>query len=69
MDSGRIVGLVLVVIGAALLFYGIQAGDSLSSGFSKLFQGAPSNKSIWLLIAGALCAVVGIVKLVRRRTT
>lgn len=69
MDNGRIVGLVLLVIGAALVFYGIQAGESLSSDFSKLFQGAPSNKSIWLTIAGALCAVIGLVKLVRRRTT
>lgn len=63
MGTGRIVGLALLIIGAGLIFYGIEAGDSLSSRFSRFFQGAPSDKSIWMLIAGVVCAVIGIARL------
>jgi uncharacterized protein DUF3185 len=58
---------VLIVIGLGLLFFGIQASDSFSSELSRFFQGAPSNKAIWLVIAGALATVAGLVKLTRRR--
>ena len=67
MNNGRIIGLVLLLVGAALLFYGFSASESVSSEFSELFQGAPSNKAIWLLIAGAVVAVIGIVQLARGR--
>lgn len=66
MDS-RILGLVLLVIGAGLLFWGFQARESISSGFSEAFQGAPSNKAIWLFVAGGLVAAFGLLKLLRRR--
>ncbi|MBL8840409.1 MAG: DUF3185 family protein [Planctomycetes bacterium] len=67
MGTGRIVGLALLIVGAGLIFYGIEAGDSLSSRFSRFFQGAPSDKSIWMLIVGVLCAVIGIAKLASSR--
>jgi uncharacterized membrane protein YidH (DUF202 family) len=66
MNSNAI-GIVLIVIGLGLLFFGIQASDSFSSELSRFFQGAPSNKAIWLVIAGALATVAGLVKLTRRR--
>lgn len=66
MNSNAI-GIVLIVIGLGLLFFGIQASESFSSELSKFFQGAPSNKAIWLVIAGALATVAGLVKLTRRR--
>ncbi len=63
MSNGRIVGLVLLLVGAALIFYGIEAGDSLSSRFSRFFQGAPSDKSIWMLLVGVIAAAIGLTKL------
>ena len=63
------VGAVLLIVGAALLFFGFKATDSFSSEFTEFFTGAPSNKAIWMIIGGALCAVIGLVSVLRRRPT
>jgi hypothetical protein len=54
-------GIIIVIIGVVLLVIGIGASDSVSSGFSKLFTGAPSDKSIWLIVTGLLAIGVGAV--------
>ncbi len=59
--------LALVIVGLILLAYGFNAADSLSSGFSKLFTGSPSEKAIWLQISGALCLIVGAIGLFRSK--
>ena len=58
---------VLLVIGVALFLYGLQAADSVSSAFSELFSGAPSNKAIWLIAAGAIVGIMGLTGLFRGR--
>ena len=63
----RIIGVGLIIVGVALLFAGLNASESISSEFSKLFQGAPSDKAIWLMAGGALVAVIGLVKSLRGR--
>jgi len=65
--TDRIIGIGLIIVGIALLFAGLNASESISSEFSKLFQGAPSDKAIWLMAAGALVAVVGLVMSLRGR--
>lgn len=65
--TDRILGVGLIVIGVALLLAGLNATESISSEFSKLFQGAPSDKAIWLMVGGALVAVIGVVKSLRGR--
>jgi hypothetical protein len=62
----RILSCVLLCIGTVLVIYGLNALDSISSSFSRFFTGAPTDKTIWLLIAGVLLAVVGAGGLVRR---
>jgi len=59
----RPVGIVLLVVGLILLVYGLNASDSLASSFSKMFSGAPTNKSIWLLITGGVLSVLGVFSL------
>jgi hypothetical protein len=54
-------GIIIVIVGVVLLVLGIGASDSVSSSFSKLFTGAPSDKSIWLIITGLLAIGVGAV--------
>ena len=66
MNRG-LVGIILVVIGVGLLVFGINASQSFTSEVSKLFNGAPSDKSIWLVAAGAVVTVIGLVQLTRRR--
>jgi drug/metabolite transporter (DMT)-like permease len=54
-----ILGIVLVVIGIVLVVLGISASESIVSSFSKFFTGEPSDRSIWLLLGGVVCLVVG----------
>ena len=61
----RIVSLVLLVGGIILLVYGIQASESIGSEFSRLFTGSPTDKAMWMLIGGAVAAVVGLAGLLR----
>ncbi|MDO8729873.1 MAG: DUF3185 family protein [Candidatus Omnitrophota bacterium] len=65
----RSVSVVLLVVGAALFFYGLQAADSMSSALSELFSGAPSNKAIWLTVVGAIVAGLGLTGLLRGRSS
>lgn len=55
----KIVSIILLVIGVVLIIYGINASESVSSGFSRLFTGAPTDRTLWLLIGGAVMAAVG----------
>jgi drug/metabolite transporter (DMT)-like permease len=62
----RILGVILLVVGIALIVMGIQASDSVASSFSRLFNGSPTDKAIWLLIGGAVATGLGIVVMTRR---
>ena len=63
MNKGTAIA--LLVVGVILLIFGIDAYHSASSGVSQAVTGAPSAKAIWLLIGGALAAIVGGVGLAR----
>jgi len=67
MQPDRMLGISLSIIGVALFFVGVSASQSAASEFSRLFQGAPSDKAIWWMVVGALLTVVGLVKSLRRR--
>jgi hypothetical protein len=55
----KAISLALVIGGLILIVYGIQANDSTASGFSRFFTGNPTDKTMWLLIGGAIAIVVG----------
>ena len=57
----RIIGVALLVAGVVLLVLGMNASDSLSSDFSRFFTGSPTDKTIWLLIAGLVSSVLGLI--------
>jgi len=59
------IAVALLVVGIALIVYGINASTSLGSGFSRFFTGAPTDKTIWLLIGGAFAAIAGLFGLLR----
>ena len=59
MVMSRAIGIGLLVVGVVLIIFGVQASNSVGSGFSRFFTGAPTDKSIWLLIGGVGSAVVG----------
>jgi hypothetical protein len=55
----KAIGLALLVVGVVLIIYGINASDSVSSHVSQTFTGAPTNKTLWLLVGGSAAAIVG----------
>ena len=64
MNKG--IGIALLVVGIALITYGFDASDSVSSDVSRTFTGAPTNKTMWLLLGGTASAIVGAVMSFRR---
>ncbi len=56
----KIISLVLIVIGVMLIVWGVTAMDSFGSDVSRFFTGAPTDKSVWMLIAGVLIAAAGL---------
>jgi hypothetical protein len=57
--------LALLVVGIVLIIYGISAGDSIGSNLSEAFTGAPTDKTIWLLIGGIVCGITGLIGVLR----
>jgi len=55
----RFFGLALLVVGVVLLAFGISASESVGSDISRFFSGKPTDKSIWLLLSGIVCTIVG----------
>lgn len=49
----------ILIVGVVLLIFGLNASQSLSSGLSETFSGAPSNKSLLLILLGVVCLLYG----------
>ena len=62
------VSIILLVAGIVLLIFGFTSMDSINSSFTKFFSGHPTDKSMWLLIGGAVATVVGLVGFTRGRS-
>ncbi len=56
----------LLVAGVILLIFGLSAYHSASSDISRFFTGAPTNKSLWLLIGGMAVGAAGFLGLARK---
>ncbi len=57
--------LALLIVGVILTLYGLSASDSIGSGFSRLFTGSPTDRTIWLLLGGIVAVVIGTGGLLR----
>lgn len=58
---------VLLVVGAILLYYGFNASSSIGSDVSRAVTGSPTDKSIWLLVLGGAAALLGLYGLLSGR--
>lgn len=61
----RLASLALLILGGGLLAVGWDAYRSVGSGVSRLITGAPTDRALWLLIAGGLAVVSGLGGLAR----
>jgi Protein of unknown function (DUF3185) len=55
----KILSIALLVGGIILIVSGLNASNSVGSGFSRIFTGSPTDKTIWLLIGGVVAAAIG----------
>lgn len=65
MTMSRLLFIVLLVVGVILLVLGVNEADSISSAFSRLFTGEPTDKAVWLLIGGGVATIVAVGGLAR----
>lgn len=67
MDSKKIISLVLIGVGVALLLYGMNHMDSASSQIGELF-GKTDNKGMISMIIGGVLAVAGLISFLSGRS-
>lgn len=60
MSPARILGIVLLVVGAGLLIFGLQAADSPVDQLSEALTGTPTEETMWYLIGGVAALVAGV---------
>jgi|TARA_R100001129_G_C5175644_1_gene206190 uncharacterized membrane protein HdeD (DUF308 family) len=61
----RIVGIVLLVVGAILLYFSYEASQSLASEMSEMATNEPTDNTIWYLIGGVAAVIVGLYAVIR----
>jgi hypothetical protein len=57
----KAIGIALLVAGVLLLVFGFQESHSFGSDVSRFFTGNPTDRSLWLIVGGALALVAGLV--------
>lgn len=67
MSTSQIIGIVLLVVAAALLYTGYQASQSMGEQVVESFTGRFTDSTTWYFILGAAAAVGGFLLLAVRR--
>ncbi|TXR54430.1 DUF3185 family protein [Reinekea thalattae] len=58
--KNKYIGIILIVIGTVLAYWGYQEFDSAGSQFNRALGGDISMEALVGLVGGAVCIVVGI---------
>ncbi len=66
MGNNKVLGIVLLVIGVILLFFGYNASQSLGEQMAESFTGRFTDETMWYIIAGAASVIVGAVLTLRQ---
>jgi len=59
MGTNQIIGIVLVVVGLILLYFGYQSSQSLGDQVTEAVTGRFTDGTMWFIIAGAAAVVAG----------
>lgn len=66
MNPVRIIGIALIVLGVGLAFMGYQESQSVVSEVSEAVTGTGTDRSMTLLIGGAVSLIVGLVLIFKK---
>lgn len=56
----KLISIALLIAGIVMIVFGAKASDSVGSDVSRLFNGTPTDKTIWLLVGGIIAAALGV---------
>ena len=59
------ISIAILAGGIILLILGVNAYNSSSSDISRFFTGSATDKSVWLVVGGAVTTVLGLVGFLR----
>lgn len=59
MGSQKLVGIVLLVVGIALLYFGYQSSQSVGGQIAESLTGRFTDETMWYLIGGAAATAAG----------
>jgi uncharacterized membrane protein len=55
----KFLSLALVIVGVVLLVYGFDSSNSVSSSVTRAVSGTPTDRTIWLIVLGAIGIIAG----------
>lgn len=66
MATNQLVGIILVVLGVVLLYFGWQASQSMADQVSESFTGRFTDSTMWYIIGGAVSLAAGAFMMLRK---
>lgn len=66
MKTNKLIGIILIVIGAVLLYFGFNATEAPLEEVSEAVTGKYSDETMYYLVGGGIALVLGLVLSVKR---
>jgi hypothetical protein len=63
----KISGLICLVVGGLLIYWGYNMSHAVSSELNNLVNGSPGNKPMLLYIGGAILVIIGLGQVTLKR--
>ena len=60
--NNKVIGIIAVIIGVLLIIWGYDVYDSAGSQINRTLGGSTPFKAWGAMVAGAICIIVGIIK-------
>ena len=65
-NKNNIVGIILLIVGAALLFKGFHEYGAFGSKLGRAFGASPTNQVLGMFIGGGICSALGITRILKK---
>lgn len=66
MNTDRFIGVVLIILGAMLLYFGYTDAQSVGEPIAQTFRGRLTDSTTWYVVSGIASAFSGVVLLTLR---